>query len=862
MERSKRLLWQLVCLLLLSVLLDFRVLAVCNQASGGGGWINNSFANQTGTFTAEFDATPSMLPSNMHVGLSNGAKSAYTGFAIIIRFNTSGNIDARNGGAYAAVSAIPYAANISYHFRVVVNVSAHTYSVYVTPADSTEKVVASNYAFRTEQSTVSQLNNWGAFVEGSSGSLQVCNFQVGSSISKLINETFDTSASNFTTSGGTWNVSGGRYILSSPNDASAGNGNLAIHNTNVSGDYTFTVDATATSSSSTWDDFSVIFGYQDAQNYYFASFNESNDANTNGIFRVQSGTATQITDFSATTTAGSSLHAIKIEVSGNSVKVSRGSTLLGTASISGSMNGRVGVGTRNNAAIFDNLIVSVGGTGGVTPTPTPANPTPTISPTATPTPSPTPSGKQVGQWDRFEASVTNSKTYSDPYNGVTLNVTYTKPDGSKVNFWGFYDGGNTWRIRFMPDKLGVWQYEARFSDGTQGISGNFTCVPSSIPGMIHKDETNPRWFGFKGGKHILLRSLHMGPIFETTFSDSKRKALFDWAQQQGYNMFSSSSFFSVKERESRGPKLWPLNAEQYRHVERILDDLSDRRFIVWGFAGWFGDGRPYPKTVEGEKQYIKYGLARFGPYWNMLWNVGGPEPNLNNYLTSEDVNRIGREIRSQDVFDHLRSVHNRHGNYPYKNADWSSYATLQGSDSENKDLNVQSAYLLRQHTGDKPVYGQEDLWVGNTKQPACCFDATTVRRWVWMHMVSAVTLNYGDNNGSGGTGFSGSGDLADKKQERHDWIKPVWDYFGSIPFYRMSPNQSLVNNGFCLAEEGAQYMVYLPFGGSVSVKVIGGPYNVTWINAQNPNEKRNGGTTSNGQNLNPPGSDWVLYLTK
>ena len=60
----------------------------------------------------------------------------------------------------------------------------------------------------------------------------------------------------------------------------------------------------------------------------------------------------------------------------------------------------------------------------------------------------------VGQWDRFTASVTNAKKYADPYHDVTLNVTWTRPDGSTASFFGFYDGGTTWRLRMMPDQLG------------------------------------------------------------------------------------------------------------------------------------------------------------------------------------------------------------------------------------------------------------------------------------------------------------------------------------------------------------------------------------------------------------------------
>ncbi len=48
-----------------------------------------------------YDATPSASGINAVVGLSNGAQTAYTGFAAITRFNPSGNIDARSGGAYS-----------------------------------------------------------------------------------------------------------------------------------------------------------------------------------------------------------------------------------------------------------------------------------------------------------------------------------------------------------------------------------------------------------------------------------------------------------------------------------------------------------------------------------------------------------------------------------------------------------------------------------------------------------------------------------------------------------------------------------------------------------------------------------------
>ena len=91
---------------------------------------------------------------------------------------------------------------------------------------------------------------------------------------------------------------------------------------------------------------------------------------------------------------------------------------------------------------------------------------------------------QVEQYGRFELAVRNSRRYADPYKDVTLEVVYTRPDKSVVKFWGFHDGGDTWRLRFMPDQLGAWSYDAKFSDGSPGVRGAFDCVAGGIPGMI------------------------------------------------------------------------------------------------------------------------------------------------------------------------------------------------------------------------------------------------------------------------------------------------------------------------------------------------------------------------------------------
>jgi hypothetical protein len=152
--------------------------APCYTATAGAGWINNPFTSQSTAFTAEWDATPSATNISAVMALSNGAQTSVTAFACLTRFWTDGKIQARNGGDYNSASPISYTANTTYHFRLVVNVPSHTYSIYVTPAGGSEQVVGLNYAFRTEQSTVSALNNQGLIVDTATGSARLCNFVI------------------------------------------------------------------------------------------------------------------------------------------------------------------------------------------------------------------------------------------------------------------------------------------------------------------------------------------------------------------------------------------------------------------------------------------------------------------------------------------------------------------------------------------------------------------------------------------------------------------------------------------------------------------------------------------------------------
>jgi hypothetical protein len=481
---------------------------------------------------------------------------------------------------------------------------------------------------------------------------------------------------------------------------------------------------------------------------------------------------------------------------------------------------------------------------------------------------------RVGLWSRFEASVRNTKDYSDPFRGVTLDVIYTKPSGGQVKFWGFYDGRRTWKLRFMPDEPGAWRYQAKFSDGSPGTEGSFTCVPSDLPGMISRDEGNPQWFGFRCGEGTLIRALHVGDrFFAANWPEDERIRFLNWAQQQGYNLLSIGSHYLNRDEEGRGrtwetPDLWPLNPAEYRRMEHIMDELARRRIMIFPFAGFFGRGSDFPRDSQEQELYVRYTLARIGCYWNVLLNVGGPEPYLKGkpYLTHTEIDELGRLIADCDVFGHPLTVHNATGDDPFRNADWLTFGTLQGP--KTNDLDELSRGLLRNHHPQKPLLAQETLWSGNVnhiRRLGRDYSDDELRRNAWVIHCSAAALVFADNGGGNSSaGFSGSLDPAAAAQQRHDIIKGVWDLAAQFPFRDMSSHQELVDAGYCLAKPGEHYLVFLPERDEVNVRVEDGPYLVEWINSRDGTERHRGGSTSDGTGLRPPSSDgdWLLWLVR
>ena len=141
-------------------------------------WKNFAVPQQTGVFTWIFRASASSAAADGLIGLSPITSTSFNDLAVILRFNQTGTIDARNAGAYAAVNSFTYVPGTTYEFVVTVNVLNKTYSATVSQIAGTPVAIATNYAFRTEQASAADLDNVGISAPGT-GTVTVSQMSFG-----------------------------------------------------------------------------------------------------------------------------------------------------------------------------------------------------------------------------------------------------------------------------------------------------------------------------------------------------------------------------------------------------------------------------------------------------------------------------------------------------------------------------------------------------------------------------------------------------------------------------------------------------------------------------------------------------------
>ena len=125
--------------------------------------------------------------------------------------------------------------------------------------------------------------------------------------------------------------------------------------------------------------------------------------------------------------------------------------------------------------------------------------------------------KSIPQWDTleltFEGPQTSEDAESNPFLDMRLDVEFTHHTGTIYTIPGFYaaDGnaaetgagsGNIWKVRFSPDRVGEWTWEAHFTTGKNvAVNGNGNTIaisPSEGTFIVSQGKENESTFKKQG----------------------------------------------------------------------------------------------------------------------------------------------------------------------------------------------------------------------------------------------------------------------------------------------------------------------------------------------------------------------------
>lgn len=521
----------------------------------------------------------------------------------------------------------------------------------------------------------------------------------------------------------------------------------------------------------------------------------------------------------------------------------------------------------------------------------------------------------VPQWGTFEAAFASTQPADNPTQDRDLFVTFTSPSGTLVTVRGFWDGGDVWRVRFSPDRVGVWTFSTRAvpesDSGLHGRMGRFTVTEPS-------DETR---FDLHGPIRVAASGTYLEhadgtPFFwlaDTAWNAALRAApdeFDDYVDERVRQGFTAVQWVATQWRAApTGDRLGEpaFTGHESIAVNPAFFQRLDARVVALNRAGvlsvpvllWAIGGGSNPDVNPGqslpEDQAIRlaqYMIARWQGY-NSAWILGGD----GDYRgpRAEKWKRIGRGVFGDaphaPAMMHSGGMHwvrpEFHEEpwvdiYGYQSGHGDDERTLRWI-TEGPPAKDWASEPVRPYINLEPPY--EHHLAYQSKQPIA---AAAVRRAVYWSLLNTPTagVSYGGHgvwgwdDGSGPpTDHPGSGTplpwreairMPGAEQMRH-----VADVFAAIDYWRLRPApDALVDQPgdddaslfIAVAASPAQDLLvaYTPGAPVVALRADRVPAGTaTWFNPRTGERSAAVGTVQQDEvRFTTPGvEDWLLVLS-
>ncbi|HBZ20745.1 MAG TPA: hypothetical protein DEO60_06440 [Bacteroidales bacterium] len=504
------------------------------------------------------------------------------------------------------------------------------------------------------------------------------------------------------------------------------------------------------------------------------------------------------------------------------------------------------------------------------------------------------SQNQIKTWDVFEITLTSKVVSPNFYLEIStekdsfLTARFTGTDGKAAGqikiVPGFWDGNNTWKIRFAPPQSGTWKYETFSPDKKMnGKKGQLI-----VTGWTEEElEANPARRGFvivnnavaRKGRYFTYSDgtpfLWIGDTWwDWTNSHIKLesfKKLADTRAEQGFNI--GQLFFAGngwgKESSLLDPSFSNPKFDQIRKVEELIRYANSKGITVWIHAWWSREGINKSIGEDNIIRWWKYVIHRLHAF-NVIWVIAG-EYNMNDYggFPLEFWNRLGKIIKDEDPCERILGAHPTPPMWS-GGADAPQWSTAEAIHSQPW-LNYNQS-----QTGHAKWCNELTPWIITN-----AYDTKPAKPVVvtepWYEFIegnpTAMDIRFGAWSAlmSGAAGHSYGGGhiwrvhLPERPTDVGSWpmdtsfatntmlypgavsIGFMGKFLRNLEWWKLEPHPEFVLENpshFCLAEPGNEYLFYLRYGGSVKIDLRAYPesaeFAFSWTDLENNSESEKG----------------------
>ena len=495
--------------------------------------------------------------------------------------------------------------------------------------------------------------------------------------------------------------------------------------------------------------------------------------------------------------------------------------------------------------------------------------------------------KAVKCYDYVELSFKGNLD-GNPFTDYYIKGTFTGEHESKT-VTGFYDGKGNYVVRFMPSFVGKYSFDIEGSFSKENYSGTFDVKkadknnhgPVSVCGKYHfKYADGTPYYSVGTTCYVwelmddktidkTLHSLKKSGFNKIRFCIFPKHYLYNTKEPRSYPFIGTpvdsvainkDNFMEYNEHtEGNHWDFTRFNGEHFDHIEKCIHELKklgiEADIIVfhpydrWGFSVM---GR------ENDERYVRYLIARLSAFSNVWWSMAN-EYDILKEKSLDDWKNIGTIFKTEDPYNHLRSIHNCFKLYDHTE-DWITHVSFQRTDlyktAEETDT-LRSTY-------NKPVVLDEIAYEGNIQPGWGNISGQEMVRRFWEGFTRGGYPGHGETYlpKDGILWWSHGGDLKGESWKR---VKFLLKIMNETPGIGVKPTNwdwdcpSCIPEDDDLADKTGYYIAYYSFN-QPALKdfnfIDGNEYEVEIIDTWNMTIKK-AGTFSGKFSVELPGKPYI-----